>query len=117
MLVPEVGAYQMSVSKIVVTKEQRQRVGALVGAGLFESEHDVLNEALALVEAKQARHAEKVEALVDAAQVGIDDIEAGRFQSFNTPEELEAFILKTFDEGVAEAKLAGKSKSSQAKAA
>ncbi len=94
----------MSVSKIVVTKEQSQRVGALVGAGLFESEHDVLNEALALVEAKQALHAEKVNALVDAAQVGIDDIEAGRSYRFETPDKIAGFVNEAFNEGVQEAR-------------
>ena len=73
---------------IEITRAQSERIDALVGGGLFASEQDVLNEAIALVEAKQSRHAAKLKALMDAAQVGIDDIEAGRYHRFETPEEL-----------------------------
>jgi hypothetical protein len=48
----------------------------------------------------------KLQALLAAAQIGIDDIEAGRFEVFNTPEELEARILEIWDEAIAEVKAA-----------
>jgi toxin ParE1/3/4 len=46
----------------------------------------------------------KLQALLAAAQIGIDDIEARRFEVFNTPEELEARILEIWDEAIAEVK-------------
>ena len=94
----------MSTRNIVVTSSQSRNIDALMSGGLFASEQDVLSEALTLLETKQAQHAAKLKALMDAAQVGIDDIEAGRYYSFETPEQLEAFILKTFDKGVEEAR-------------
>jgi antitoxin ParD1/3/4 len=102
----QAGAIEMAAHNIEVSTVQGQRISALVGGGLFTSEQDVLNEALALVEAKQARHVAKIKALMDAAQVGIDDIEAGRFEVFNTPEELQARILEIWDEAIADLKAA-----------
>ena len=89
---------RMSKANIAVTTSISSRLTALVGDGKFASEDAALSEALTLLEAKQARRAKKAAALMAAIQVGIDDIEAGRFETFDTPEALEAHVHKIWDE-------------------
>jgi antitoxin ParD1/3/4 len=94
----------MATRKIELSNAQAKRIDALLDKGAFANEQDILNAALKVAEAKQARHDAKVNALVDAAQVGIDDIDSGRYHAFETPEELQAFVTRTFDDGVAQAR-------------
>ena len=96
----------MAERKMEITTVPAQKISALVGDGSFSSEHGVSDEGLALVVAEQAHNGAKMKALLDAAQVGIDDIEAGRFETFHSPEELEARILEIWDEALRDAKAA-----------
>ena len=87
---------------IEITRAQSERIDALVGGGLFASEQDVLNEALALIEAKQALRLNKIAELKAAVQVGIDDIEAGRFMEFSTADEITSYFKSVAERTVSE---------------
>ena len=92
----------MSNRSIEVTRAQSQRIEALVGNGGFANEQAVLNEAIALVEAKQAMRLKKIAALKAAIQVGIDDIEAGRFIEFQTADEVSSYFQSVAEKIVSE---------------
>ena len=92
----------MSKALIEVTTSISSRLTAMVGDGKFASEDAALSEALTLLEAKQARRAKKAAALMAAIQVGIDDIEAGRYTELTTANEIDAYFQKVADKVIEE---------------
>lgn len=56
-----------------------RRIDSLVESGRFDHANDVLREGLRLVEEKAQTEAAKVEALREAATLGFNDIEQGRY--------------------------------------
>ena len=52
----------------------------------------MLREGLRLVEQREAEDAYRLEALRSATQIGLSDIEAGRFKKFDTSELLRAHL-------------------------
>jgi antitoxin ParD1/3/4 len=52
----------------------------------------VLREGLRLVEQREAEEASRLEALRSAVELGIDDIQAGRFKTFDSKESLRAHL-------------------------
>lgn len=57
-----------------------------------------MREGLRLVEQQEAAEKAKLKALRAAAQLGIDDMEAGRFRRFNSSEELQRYLRGLADE-------------------
>jgi antitoxin ParD1/3/4 len=82
----------MPTRNIVLTEHQSSLVDHLVNSGRYQNASEVLREGLRLVEHREAENASRLQALRAAIQVGIDDIEAGRFKSFDSAESLEAHL-------------------------
>ena len=80
----------MPTRNVVLTSHQNQLVDRLVTSGRYQNASEVLREGLRLIESRDVEAAQRLEVLRDAVAVGIADIEAGRFQSFDTPEALRA---------------------------
>lgn len=75
----------MPTRNVVLTDHQARFVEELVTAGSYQNASEVLREGLRLVERQVSEDAIRLVALREAVQVGLADIEAGRFMSFDSP--------------------------------
>jgi antitoxin ParD1/3/4 len=80
----------MPTRNVVLTDHQANMVEQLVASGRYQNASEVLREGLRLVEQREAEDAYRLEALRSAVRVGIDDIQAGRFKTFDSMESLLA---------------------------
>jgi antitoxin ParD1/3/4 len=82
----------MPTRNVVLTGHQAALIERLVASGRYQNASEVLREGLRLIEARDAEERARLKALRNAVQVGIDDIEAGRFRSFGTPTALREHL-------------------------
>lgn len=87
----------MPTRNVVVTDHQARMIDQLVASGRYQNASEVLRDGLRLVEERDAAHQVKLEALRAAVQVGIDDIEAGRYTTFRNANEMIAHLTKMTD--------------------
>jgi antitoxin ParD1/3/4 len=83
----------MPTRNVVLTEFQAELVERLVASGRYQNASEVLRAGLRLVESQEADDAAKLAALRAAVQVGIDDLEAGRYQSFASAAEVERYVM------------------------
>ena len=93
----------MPTRNVVLTNHQASFVEQLVSSGRYQNASEVLREGLRLVEQREAEDAARLEALRSAVRVGIDDIEAGRFKTFDSLESLRSHLKSVTAEAIAEA--------------
>jgi len=88
----------MPTRNVVLTEYQAELVERLVSSGRYQNASEVLREGLRLVEHQEAEAKARLKALREAARVGIADIEAGRYRTFDSPSELRQHLAKLSDE-------------------
>lgn len=93
----------MPTRNVVLTDHQASLVEQLVRSGRYQNASEVLREGLRLVEQREAEDASRLEALRSAVRVGIDDIEAGRFKTFESMESLGIHLKSITAKAIAEA--------------
>jgi antitoxin ParD1/3/4 len=81
----------MPTRNVVLTNHQHEVIESLVQTGRYQNASEVLRDGLRLVEQREAEQAAKLEALRSAVQVGLSDLEAGRYRDV-TLDELGDFI-------------------------
>jgi len=91
----------MPTRNVVLTDHQADLVEGLVSSGRYQNASEVLREGLRLIETRDAEEQARLEALRDAVQVGIDDIEAGRYMDFNSVNEMEQHLIASSDAALA----------------
>jgi antitoxin ParD1/3/4 len=74
----------------------------LVAQGRYQNASEVLREGLRLIEARDVVEEQKLAALRDAAKVGWDDIEAGRYRTLRTEAELHGYVAELIRSGLAD---------------
>ncbi len=82
----------MPTRNVVLTEHHEELLERLVASGRYQNASEVLREGLRLVESKEAEDEAKLKALRAAVQLGIDDMEAGRYQVFESGAELEEHL-------------------------
>lgn len=82
----------MPTRNVVLTDHQADLVERLVASGRYQNVSEVLRDGLRLVESREAEEKVRLKALREAARVGVDDIETGRFSSFQSPTELKRHL-------------------------
>jgi len=80
--------FPMPTRNVVLTEHQAEMIERLVSSGRYQNASEVLREGLRLLEQRTAEDAARLAALREAASVGIEDIEEGRFETFETAEDL-----------------------------
>lgn len=84
----------MPTRNVVLTDPQARFVEQLVTSGRYQNASEVLREGLRMVQQRERSYAARLEALRDAVAVGVADIEAGRYETFDDPAALEAWVTK-----------------------
>jgi antitoxin ParD1/3/4 len=92
------GIAEMPTRNVVLTEYQAALVERLVSSGRYQNASEVLREGLRLVEHQEELAKARLKALRDAARVGIADIEAGRYRTFEAPGELRQELAALRDE-------------------
>ncbi len=92
----------MPTRNVVLTNHQASFVEQLVSSGRYQNASEVLREGLRLVEQREAEDASRLEALRSAVKVGIDDIDAGRFKTFDTAASLRSHLRSITADAITE---------------
>ena len=100
----------MITRNVVLTSHQSSLVERLVASGRYQNASEVLRDGLRLIESREADDKARLKALRDAVRVGIADMDAGRYRSFDTTSELRSHLS-----GITKRVLAEKAASARAK--
>lgn len=92
----------MPTRNVVLTDHQASLVEQLVSSGRYQNASEVLREGLRLVEQREAEDASRLEALRSAIRVGVEDVEAGRFKTFDSVESLRTHLKSITAKAIAE---------------
>ncbi len=82
----------MPTRNVVLTDHQAALVEQLVQSGRDPNASEVLREGLRMVAQRDAEDIYRLEALRQAAQEGMADIDAGRFKTFETKQGLREHL-------------------------
>lgn len=88
----------MPTRNIVLTDRQDALVDALVESGRYQNASEVLREGLRLIETREAEQAARLSAFRDAVQVGLDDLDAGRYREFKSFDALRKHLDELTDQ-------------------
>ncbi|UCV16698.1 type II toxin-antitoxin system ParD family antitoxin [Quatrionicoccus australiensis] len=92
----------MPTRNVVLTDHQARLVEQLVSSGRYQNASEVLREGLRLIERRESEDEIRLAALRDAAKIGIADIEAGNFRSFDAADGLGQHLAKLTAEAIGE---------------
>jgi antitoxin ParD1/3/4 len=90
----------MPTRNVVLTDHQAHLVEKLVSTGRYQNASEVLREGLRLIEDREAQDSARLHALREAARVGMADIDAGRFRSFESPAALSRHLTAIADKAI-----------------
>lgn len=82
----------MPTRNVVLTDHQEKFIAEMVGSGRYRNASEVLREALRLIERREVEDRAKLDALREAAQIGVGAIERGDFRAFDRIDDLEAHL-------------------------
>lgn len=82
----------MPTRNVVLTDHQAALVDRLVQTGRYQNASEVLRDGLRMVENQEAEDRARLKALRAATRVGLEDMEAGRFRTFDKPEALGTYL-------------------------
>ena len=91
----------MPTRNVVLTDHQSEFIERLVTSGRYQNASEVLREGLRLIEVRDMEDQARLEALRAAIQVGIDDIEAGRYTVLRGERELKSHLKRLADAAIA----------------
>jgi len=90
----------MPTRNVVLTDHQSHLVEKLVSTGRYQNASEVLREGLRLIEVREAQDNARLQALREAARVGIADIDAGRFRDLESPAALGRYLTAIADKAI-----------------
>ena len=85
---------------VVLTDYQSLLVDRLVQSGRYQNASEVLREGLRLIEGKESEEKARLKALRDAARIGVADLDAGRFSTFESPDALGRHLTAIADKTI-----------------
>jgi antitoxin ParD1/3/4 len=80
----------MPTRNVVLTPHHETVIDTLVKSGRYQNASEVLREGLRLIEQHEAQEAAKLQALQEAARIGLTDLDAGRYRDIHDDELEEA---------------------------
>ena len=100
----------MPTRNIVLTDFQTDLVEKLVASGRYQNASEVLRDGLRLVENREAEAKARLKALREAARIGVADIGAGRFRSFDSSADLNHYLASIVSRTIAGKAIRARSK-------
>lgn len=88
----------MPTRNVVLTAHHEALIERLVASGRYQNASEVLRAGLRVLEREDREHEAKLAALRAAIQVGIDDIEAGRYTEFASVADLQTHLRGIADQ-------------------
>jgi antitoxin ParD1/3/4 len=88
----------MPTRNVVLTNEQANLVQSLVNSGRYQNASEVIREGLRLIERREAEDAARLQALRDAAGVGMAALDRGAFREFSEARSFEIYLNGIADE-------------------
>lgn len=89
----------MATRNVVLTDHQDELIDRLVSQGKYQNASEVLRDGLRLIETREAEEKARLKSLRDAARIGIEDLDAGRFREFSSTAEfrqhLDSLVKRT----------------------
>ena len=82
----------MPTRNVVLSDHQQELVETLVRSGRYQNASEVLREGLRLLEQREAEDAARLQALREAAAVGVAALDRGEFVEFAEPDDLIAHL-------------------------
>ena len=82
----------MPTRNVVLTDHQESLIGSLVDSGRYQNASEVLREGLRLLEQRVSEDAARLEALREAVDIGLRDLDEGRFQPVGTRAEIAEYL-------------------------
>jgi len=82
----------MPTQNVNLQDHQANFIQERIKTGRFQNASEVVRAGLRLLEQQEAENELKLQALREAIDLGFADIDAGRYTTINSPEELEAFM-------------------------
>jgi len=83
----------MPTRNVVLTDHQQDVIETLVESGRYQNASEVLREGLRLVEQREREDTLRLEALRHAVQIGLADLDAGRFTNLR-PDGIDTLIAE-----------------------
>ena len=100
----------MATRNVVLTDYQTHLVEQLVASGRYQNASEVLREGLRLIEGRDAAEKVRLKALREATSIGVADIGAGRFRSFESPDALDRHLAAVANKAISGKAFATRSK-------
>jgi len=94
----------MPTRNVVLTEHHENLIADLVRSGRYQNASEIMREGLRLVESREAEDAAKLEALRQAAGVGIAAIERGDYHEFYDSASLKAHLGRVANAALGERK-------------
>jgi antitoxin ParD1/3/4 len=82
----------MPTRNVVLTDQQAAMIERLVQSGRYQNASEVLRDGLRLVQQRDAEHEANLDALRQAANVGVADFAAGRYREFANGKALRTHL-------------------------
>ena len=90
----------MPTLKVDLTEHQEEMIGSLVASGRYRDAGEVLRAGIRLLERQASEDEARLQALREAADVGIADIEEGRFRTFDSKESLRVHLSQLAENAI-----------------
>ncbi len=90
----------MPTRNVVLTDHQSLFVEKLVKSGRYQNASEVLREALRLIERREKEDEARLAAIRNAVRAGLSDIEAGRYSTFGSQDELRDHLSSLTDQAI-----------------
>jgi antitoxin ParD1/3/4 len=91
----------MPTRNVVLTDHNEKMIESLVAGGRYQNASEVLRDGLRLVEEREAENAAKLAVLRDAVRLGIESLERGEYEEFESVDALAAHLRDFTDEIIA----------------
>lgn len=98
----------MPTRNVVITDHQADFIEHLVDSGRYQNASEVLREGLRKVETEEKEARARLKALREAVRVGIADVDAGRYRTFESPEQISRHLAGVTAKVIANKGRAGK---------
>ncbi len=89
----------MPTRNVVLTDHQAELIEQLVESGRYQNASEVLRDGLRLIERRDKEDEVRLKALRNAVSVGLADLEAGRYTTFETPDALRKHVIALMKRG------------------